>query len=217
MSRATFVTDEDGIWPKNAGKKQGLVPWSAIAAMKDRTLLQRLDLFDSAGNRLLMIDYQISDFDTLKKIIYEKTYQSTPLTSQRTFRKGFFYHIVWTVIIVAIPGFFFALLHHFHPRFEYVVAAPMAALYLWIYIKQPFGMDIDQRSIVLVYPTGEKSIPLSDIEKVGLADNIDPENGNRIPVISLTIKNRPKPIKLNNVGVPNNVLYSVLRKTLEQI
>ena len=217
MSRATFVTDADGIWPKDVGKAQGLVPWSAIASMKERPQMQRLDLFDSTGRRLLGIDYQINGLATLKKMIYEKTSESTNLPSKRKFRKGVFYHLAWMGIILALPGFYFVLLHHVYPQFKYIVATPLAAIFIWVYIKQPFGIDINHQSLILVYPTKKKSIAFSNISKVDVGELFkDPANGNRIPAISLTLNNASKPIKLNGIGVPNNLLYAILRNALGQ-
>ena len=64
------LTDESCNLIKDNNEKSFL--WNTGLKYKDHNFFQVLELFDSHGERLIMVDYYIPKFSLLKEIIYEK-------------------------------------------------------------------------------------------------------------------------------------------------
>jgi hypothetical protein len=58
----TICLDESGLWYKRASKKDGLVSWREVSAVKDRGNQGRLDLIDQKGSKLIGIEIQVKDW-----------------------------------------------------------------------------------------------------------------------------------------------------------
>lgn len=98
IKRLTFSSvtiDTDGIWPSHKEKKEALVRWQAITNIKERPIMQRLELMGSKGTTLLRIEYQLSKFDKLRAQLIEriniKKYQYLPMSFSK--KRG--YHLFY--------------------------------------------------------------------------------------------------------------------------
>jgi len=60
--KSSLVLDRDGLWPEDLRKEEALVPFKAIAASKDHSLLHRLSLLDKSGETLLELDYDLENY-----------------------------------------------------------------------------------------------------------------------------------------------------------
>lgn len=64
--------DKDGIWYEHLKKEEGLIPWESIKDLKEVPVLGRLILIDREGIPLMKIEYQLSNFDSLRLILADK-------------------------------------------------------------------------------------------------------------------------------------------------
>jgi len=71
--RSCIACDDDGIWLAHLDKGNGLVPWKDIRYIEERENLCCLDLQDFRFKKLLRIEFQLEEFDVLRRIIDEKT------------------------------------------------------------------------------------------------------------------------------------------------
>ncbi len=213
LTYADVAIDDDGIWYVFIGKTHGLVLWKHIASIKERAGMQRLELLDIDGDRLLRIEYLLKDFEKLRNILIEKTSTTGPELNRSSFSKNGIYHLHYIVslLLTSVLGIYYGT--NGNPVLGYGVMGVLVVLVIYEYAVSAIGITIKSDSFEISYPLGKRSIPFTDIIDIELADRFF--RGSRLPEVRLTTNHSKKAIKLRQLGVGSIILISELRKALQ--
>jgi hypothetical protein len=210
---SSVTIDTDGIWPSHKGKKDALVRWQAITNIKERPVMQRLELIGSKGTPLLRIEYQLSNFDKLRAQLIEriniKKYQYLPMS----FSKKRIYHLFYLSC-----GLGFAWLGWYvgqdSPLFGYGGMAFVVFMLGYEYLTTAWSLSLDHHGWTVRYPMLSRCFQYNDIITVNLSDTL--VKGARHPEVHVLLNNIKKPIKFKALGIDAVLLYKILTRILEK-
>jgi hypothetical protein len=206
---ADVAVDDDGIWYTYAGKDQGLIYWKQITKVKERAYLQRLDLLDCNGQKLLSVEYQLTGFEILRALINDNMSYSTSQLNQSTFSKNPLYHWFYLACVLGFSALGVYVGLEDNPLLGFGAMSVAIAFIIYEYVVTATGINLVNGNFVIAYPFTKRSVPLSEIGDILIADDF--HNGNRIPEVWIISKNSKKPFKLKGFRVDSNALYKALR------
>ena len=207
------VVDDDGLWYRHKPKKEGLVPWKQIAEIKERLYLQCLDILDSDGRRLIRIEYQLNDFETLRNILTDKLSDALPKGRHTQFSKNILYHFFSAACIAGFSWLGLYVGKTSSPWLGYAGMGVLVSVIAYEYLATVYRIDVEDNGLLLAYPTGTKRVAYSDISRIEMADTF--QKGSRIPEVWVIVKNVKKPYKLKQLGVDASYLLITLKKAWE--
>jgi hypothetical protein len=205
----SITVDGDGFWLAHLAKEAALVQWTDIAAIRERPILQRLDLLDNEGNTLLKLEYQLVQFAELRSLVMEKTsgqLAAPPLPFSSA--KPTIYHLFYAGGIVG-----FGLLGWFvgqkSPWLGYAGMTGLVAVIAYEYLTTVSLVTVDRDYLLIAYPTVRRTYSWSDIESIQLGDFVD-QNGAMHPQLTVIAKGCKKPFRLRSLGKNTIALHRAL-------
>ncbi len=208
-----IIIDDDGLWYKHKQKKHDLVPWKKIDKLKERAYRQCLDVLDSSGRKLIRVEYQLNNFDTLRSILNEKAIDSNQNPQRTHFSKSALYHLFYAGILTGFSWMGLYVGRNVNPMFGYVGTGILFVIILHEYLVTAFCLDMTGNGLTIIYPIKKRFILYSDISSVEMVDTF--HKGSRHPEVWLKTKNTKKPYKFNQLGVDANILYVALKKAMK--
>lgn len=205
---AGVAVDADGLWPIGLAKSQGLVRWGSIYTIRERPVLQRLDLLGAGGNLLIKVEYQLTGFDTLRSWIVDHARPPGNLLKLPAVHAKPAWHHAFNV--ASMVGF--ALLGWYvggngNTMIGYGGMTFVVLLIAHEYLTTIWKLELSPDHLTAHTPWARRRLDYADIAAVRLADTF--ASGNRHPAV-LVIPKHGKPVTLQKLGVASADLYRTL-------
>ncbi|HEY8569866.1 hypothetical protein [Microbulbifer sp.] len=205
----TLATDNEGIWYIHQNRERGLVPWEHIINVRERPLMQRLELLGSNGHVLIHVEYQLTGFETLRNTIHRKVDIAAAFDGQTRFgcSNGYHWLPIGSLVVWPSLGIYVGLTSS--PGIG-IAAVVMSIFIAWEYFTTATGVEIYPNAIEINYPAAKRRLQFSEIQDIRLTDSH--HRGNRVPEVLISSRNSAKPHKLKQLGVDATVLFALLCK-----
>ena len=209
LPEAAITIDEDGLWPTFKDKDSALVKWSDIVRLRERDILQRLDVLDASGKVVANLEYQLRDFQRLRRITLERaSLTSSVVSGAGVHQKPLFYHLLNLGIMMG-----FALLGRYvgpaSPLLGYGGVPLVVALIAWEYWNTPFRIRIAHDALEVDWPARRKTVPWECIAGVDVEDVFI--KGSRIPHVNVRLLDGSNSIHLQGLGLQAVELHQILQ------
>lgn len=205
----SITVDNDGLWLAHLSKETGLIRWTDIANIRERKLLQRMDLVDSKGITLLRLEYQLKQFSELRTMVAKETASRITLPSLPvSFSKPAFYHVFYGLNIVAFSALCWYMAQSMGAGWM-IAGAVLVIVIGYEYLETIFKVTISTENIVIQYPVSIHTYLYTDIESVQI--NEKTIQGARHPEVMLFIKNDKKSLRLMGLGIDAIRLHQVIQ------
>jgi hypothetical protein len=187
--------------------------WRDLFALKERVLLQRLELYDTRGQKVMNLEYQLEDFDRLIQLIQRDAPQ---LREKHVIYKVFHRHgyvrsmLLGSCIFFAIFGLFILYKSNTLMGLVFLV---FAALSLATSLREISRVTVGQTETTLTYPLWERKVPYGQIVDITLKTVIGGQGNVSITVIIKRYKG--KDIKLSMIKEGSLVLFDALQAAWE--
>lgn len=209
LPEAAISTDQEGLWPSIQDRDQALVPWSRIARLRERPVLQRIEALDISGQVVAKLEYQLRDFERLRALALQRAHlqiQENPASG--VFQKSRWHHMF---SVGAMIGF--ALLGWYVGQTQALVGyAGMAFVVLmigWEYWTTPFRLRVTRDALEIRSPGRRRRVPRQCVATVEIQDEL--VNHAKHPAVILQLVGGSKAIKLKALGVQAIELHQVLQ------
>lgn len=205
----SVAADDDGLWLAHLSKDKGLVRWQNIATVRERPILQRLDLLSESGGVLLKLEYQLTQFSQLRSLVMEKTsgqvgIPSLPITAA----KPLIYHLFYAFGLVGFGALGWQVGPE-SPWLGYVGMSGLVVVIAYEYLTTISKVTIDREHLFIAYPTIQRSYLWADIDSVRISDVFD-QNGGMHPQLNVTAKGCEKPFQLRGLGMDAVALHRLV-------
>lgn len=206
--------DSSGItYVPRRGKPVGL-PWSDIHNIKERNYLQRLELYNARGRKVMNLEFQMEGFARLRQLILESAgHLKEKMSRVKVFRKAFFAHgmLIFAILLFAGMGWLAGR------QGEYWVQWIFGGLAVWsvvAFAKLLWKVRVDYHHVSLVYPFWGRKVKYSEIGAIKL-ENVS-DRGNEIITVFVELKNgkRLEFAHFKEGAIP---LYESLRAAWERV
>lgn len=209
VARHSISLDNEGLWYEHLPKERTFVRWPDVRSMRERWLLQRLDLVDGEGRVVFKVEYQLAGFERLRSLLVEKTLAGPAGADPRVLAKGLLHHVL---VVGAIAAFaaagLYASLYNVPAAF---LAAAIAAYGAYEYATTICRVELLPDRLRLGFPLRTLDIPRAEIEAVAVFDEYN-KAGMRHPAVAILLQGRKKPFALKNLGVAAVTLHAVLER-----
>ena len=204
-----ITADDDGIWYQHVGKADGLVAWSQLASLKERSFRQCLDVYDAQGQRCFQIEYQLEGFDYLRAMLHEKIDFTRSGITRTQFEKSRLYHVLHISYLAGFTmlGIFVGM--NGEPLWGYGGMTLVVAMGLYEYAFNATRVRILEEGVEVSYPVSRRQIPYADIENVEMAEQV--VEGHRRMGVMLKTRHAKKPYYLKRLGADPHELYAALK------
>lgn len=213
LPNAAVAADNDGIWRLHIGKIDGLIPWEKISVVKESAYLQRLNLFDQNGEKLLTLEYQLVDFEDIRYALNEKAALVNSAIDQSTFSKGGFYHVFYLAGVIGFAALGLYVGINGNPVLGYGGMTVLVAMIIREYCVDATGVNIGNDHFEIVYPFSTRTVLFSEVEEIYIGDEF--QKGQRTPGVLIAVKNAKKPFKLKQLNIDSNALYRALKNAIK--
>lgn len=205
-----IAADDDGLWYAHQDKAVGLVPWRDITKVKERKMLQRLDLLDAQGTARMRLENQLVQFGQLRDLVTKQIaasleYPQLPVT----FGKAVSNNVLMGAAIAAV---FLAGLYlgEIKSLFGYLGAAFFAAITGYQYLTTVYKIVVTQEQLFVHYPTVTRIYSYSDIDSIQIIDQYD--QGRRSSEVCVFLKQVKEPLRLGELGIDAISLHGILTR-----
>lgn len=203
---STIVIDDDGLWRKHKGKEAGLVPWTAIAQMKEYVYRQRLSLRDAQGQELIRVEYQLEDFPFLRAALVGHLTENLKQTDlPAVFSKKLSHHLLYFFGVL----FFLAIAAYaWEESFVGVLLFLSIGFYsFYQYSSLPCGLVIGDGRLIVRYPFSRKQVDPLKIISILLEDDV--QGSYYIPTVWVRTVDK-RIFKFSQMHTDANVVYLAL-------
>lgn len=210
MSKFTIVTDDDGLWYKYQTKNNGLIPWENICSIKERSLKQCLELYDSNKKKMIRIEYQLEGFNQIRDVVVSKLSKNIKDSLPREFKKEAIYKILNNVsclLFIALAVYLYREAGIIYGVMGFIFGCYLIFHSLLISISK---VTIDINCLYIHSPLRKRVIGFNEIKNISYKS--EKYKGNDIHFVSLKLKHGRKAIKLNGLDIEPNVMFLSLKK-----
>ena len=193
---------------------QGVIPWGNIAKLKERSIRQYLDLFDSHDNRVLRIDYRLDGFEQLRDIIVDKIIRQKLEYAQSSFARGSLYHAGFLVVTLCLFVLGLYVGKNLNPVIGYGILSTVIVFIGLLYFNAAVKINLTKDSVELAYLRSERSIHFNEITAVLLTDVIHRKR--RTSRVSIRVYNSKTPTNLPRIGVGATTFYIILQTAIKK-
>jgi len=204
--------DSDGLWYSHMRKESGLIGWSSINKIIERPNLQRLDLIDNAGRKLMTIEYQLSNFEFLRSMLSEIIVENNAKpTIPLVYSAGFFHHAFNAIAVAGFATLGWYISSNESQVVGYGGMGLLICMILYEYLTTVWKLELVSNQLVVSYPLFSSKLKYCEIESVALSDSF--QKGVRYPEV-LIFQRDKKPIKLKGLKVDATILHAALKSVL---
>jgi hypothetical protein len=207
---AAMTVDEEGIWPTIRTREVALVRWADVARLRERDLMQRLELIDRAGAVVARLEYQLRDFSLLRTVVlaHAKLERATH-SVQGVYQKSKWHHVftIGTMIGFALLGWYVG---DEQPLIGYGGMALVVGMIAWEYWTTPFRIRIRPRQLEIDRPWHCQIVPREHVAGIEIEDEL--LNHAKHPKVTIRLVNSSKPVNLKAVGLPAVELHQILHE-----
>lgn len=195
---AAVSVDSHGIWRSVEDPSTSLVRWIDISRIRERPYLQRIELLDRSGRRLLKLEYQLQGFERLRNIVLERS-SLAPIRAElgHTFAKGFSYH---AFNVAALVGFVALGLYVWRTNALLATAVLLVVVGLGAreYLTTAHKVQLLPNEVLITWPLKKLALSRMDVVALDVSDVI--VNHARHPQVLLVHKRSEKPVALQGLG-----------------
>ncbi len=187
--------------------------WEEISAVKERRYLQRLDVYGHNGRTILGVEYQLDDFELLRRLILSKASANSLIHLPFARSKHWVFHVYSMAFLggVIYGGYYF----YYIDREVWLVIgmAVFFGMLLAEYFRQVVELRVTAFDVFLRYPLNNKRIKWSEISDIQVLDEF--VQGSRIPGVLIQLKDGTER-KVKNMGVDAAYLFQILTHARER-
>jgi hypothetical protein len=208
LPRCSISVDDDGLWRTHLGKDNDLVTWNDIESLRESLLLQRLDLLDGIGRRVLSVEYQLNGFELIRTHIIERgRFSSRPVSDPERFSKPLGYHLFHLIFLLGLSaiGIYIGAAI---PLLGYGVVLLLLVLIVREYIATALRLTVFRDRLEIRFPLYSRRIERTQIREIRLIDHVN--QGVRHMVVGIFVGQHRKPVQLRSLGISATELYRVL-------
>lgn len=180
------------ITQERAGSEPISLAWNEIASMRERPFHHRLELHGVDGFTVLGLEYQFTDFDTLRRIVAERVnwtniddHAEVALRYPLTLYKSTAFFVVHGLFIVCASTF--AVFTCTRGVWAGLIGLPLA--FLWLV--DNYKIRVDHDALTLFYPFRTRIIRAADIAEVTMTTIIHKQYGMdtaHLPMVEVRLK-----------------------------
>ena len=205
-----IAADDDGLWYAHQDKAVGLVPWRDITKVKERKILQRLELLDVQGTARMKLENQLVQFGQLRDLVIKQIagsleYPQLPVTYGKAVSNN-------VLMGVALAAVFLAGLYigEIKPLIGYLGAAFFATMTGYQYLTSIYKIVVTPEQLFVHYPTVTRTYSYSDIDSIQIIDQYD--QGRRSSEVCVFLKQAKAPLRMGELGIDAISLHGILTK-----
>jgi hypothetical protein len=173
--------DETGIWPAHRPRDSSLLRWQEVRGLRERPVLQRLELLDASGHARLSLEYQLERFEYLRGIVVQRAALATAYA--QALALGIGHHVISVgVLIAAVAGGLY--IFDEQPFLGAICIIVLGGALAWEYLTTPSGLQIRPSAIVIEWPGRRREIRPQDVQAIELGDSF--ANYARHPQVRIT-------------------------------
>lgn len=207
LPHSSVQLDESGIWSIRQGKEQGLIKWQRIASIKEKPVLQEVDLIDQNGNTLMSLSYALDNINALRAIVTERKQNNTCTQKTETFVKPRWHHALYWLSFLVYPlvAVYIVMID------EWLIAVLGLVTMGFIvheYLTTVSGIRIESGGVQIIYPASKKWVLYDDIKHILLTGD-----AHKKPEIKLVTQQTT--FELKRIGSDVNGLYAMLKSSLK--
>lgn len=165
-----------------------LIPWSSIRNIRERPVLQRLDLIDAHGQTTIQLHYQLVGFAELRDHLL--THVPIAVPTPVRFRRSCGIDVL-LLLLSLFPPLIFVVIYEQR--------------------KSPYAVQITDSELVLSMLFRTVTIPLQELKVTSKTQN---HQGMLIPLLEVRHSPTGKPITLRKVGADMIVLKATLEEAM---
>jgi hypothetical protein len=199
--------DSVGIW-KSRADRWSLVRWSEIKRLRERPVLQRLDLLDGSDRVLLKLEYQLFRFEKLRENVLERAkLEELNLAESNVFAKSPAFHaMIMLAFVIVLTLLTFAFL--VSPFLAFVVFLFTVLIPRTEYLNILCKVEIQPDVVILGYPLKRVELKREEILDVHMRDYL--YRGSRSPAIVLQFTRSTKPVVISNLVTDTTTLFRAI-------
>jgi hypothetical protein len=210
--RAKIAITDEGIWSVTPRKPTVFLNWREISRIEEHRFKQRLVLSDSGGLRQIKVEYQLEEFDELRRIILSRATARSPLVGSPTVFHGGNRLYVQIGVTALIFLAFAIFAYHQKAHSGAIFFGAFAVLALATMLNLPLSLRLLDDGLIFVSPLGRRQIRYADIRGLDLRN--ETVRGNSFAVV--LIQTDGKPLRLAGFKEGSIALYEALRNRLQK-
>ncbi len=210
MPQSGISVDRDGLWYAHREKRDALVPWSAITAIRESHIGQRFVLLDASGAELIRVEYQLEDFEHLRDIIYHRVeLPRRNVTEPTVIGRTAGYHAFRLFFIAFGISIAWFVRGDEEAIYAYLIGLILAGPWVYEYVAYPAKLVISRYTFEIVSPLRKVTLSPADVSNVRVTDKF--VRGTRHSFLEVAVLGREKPIKLEAFEVDNHELFRLIK------
>lgn len=180
-------TDSSGVIYVAKHRKSVKLLWGEIYNIKERNYLQRLELYNVRGHKVMNLEFQLQGFDRLRQRILESAVHVKERMSRlKVFHKTLLAHgtLIFAILLFAGMGWLAGR------QGEYWIQWIFGGLAIWsvvAFAKLLWKVRVEHHHLSLVYPFWWRKVKYSEIGAIKLENVLD--RGNEIITVFVEMKN----------------------------
>ncbi len=180
LSGVVRVT-EDGLQYECTGEMPVFLPWKSVASVRERPIWQRLEVVGQGGNPVIHVEYQVDDFERLRREILVQTRENTPVELPLHIKGSS--HLVNVLSVIGLAAGLVAA-GMTSPEFLIIgfFLLPLFALELW---RMSVGVTADEEAVEVRYLFRKRRHAWRDIDDIVFDDTFN--RGQRIARLALVV------------------------------
>lgn len=202
--------DSEGIWLTHQPRAAGLIPWEQVSQVRERPLLQRLDLLDGSKNILLRLDYQLDRFPLLRERVLARSALQPVGLGNRSFEKSWLHHAGNLSVSAGFlaTGFF---IFESSP-IPAILMLPLVWACLAEYLQTVYKIELQGANLVVRWPMRQQVLRRDEILAIELSDLI--VQLARHPEVEILTSKSSQPLRLRGLGKSGTELLRTLKAWL---
>jgi len=200
LPHAAVSLDAEGIWPTVESRTTALVRWQQVAHLRERPMLQRLELLDASKGLLLRLEYQLADFPRLRNIVLSRASLDKPkLEANRTFSKTPAHHVFNVGALVGFSALALYMLQ-VQPLLGALLGVSVVGFGGWEYANTVHKVRVQGNELTLYWPGRAQRLRREEVQAFQIEDLL--VNFARHPQVVVQCVAPTRSFKLRNLGVP---------------
>ncbi|MFO7857469.1 MAG: hypothetical protein R6V11_00940 [Ectothiorhodospiraceae bacterium] len=209
---AGICVDEDGIWPREGSKAEGLLTWEAMHTV--RKGLQSLVVTDATGKRRVKIDRHLANSTQLRERVLDQVARvrtDSPYGAYQKTRSHYAGAVGGSALLIGLAAF---TAYAGSLLVGSILAVFAVGATAYDFLKVPGTLEIGQDRITVKSATGERRIPFTAIRRVKLKDVQD--KAYKFPYVELETDDDNNGFQLTQFGIDAPTLCMRLSQALQQ-
>jgi hypothetical protein len=207
LPETAMTVDSEGIWPTISTRETALVRWADVVRLRQREVMQRLELLDRSGTVVARLEYQLRDFARLRAIVLERSRLDQTHSVLGTHKKSKWHHVfaIGAMLSFALLGWYIG---DEQPLIGYGGMTLVVGMIAWEYWTTPFRLRVTPHQLEIDRLWRRQIVPREHVTSIEIDDEL--VNHAKHPKVTVRLIGGAKPIHFKDVGIPAVELHQVL-------